>query len=212
MTRTHVFGQAVHENRTRAAEQHVSIPFQRQAHVSGQRDTQHPRAEHRACRQAQRLTHDRGPAVGADDPRGGQGPMRRRCGKSRPARLRPRVPARGERSRHPPRLRWLRAASRRATHARMPGRGIRSDREVLSAPSRLPGTPRIPCPRCRGATSRALSRSRAVSVPQADAATRPPVAQTPWDSLRAEPHGHRLRAWASAHRLPTGPAPTMATS
>ena len=59
--------QAVYERRARASEHHVPETFERQACVP-QRDAQHSRARRRLRRQAQRSTHDRGPAIGAHNP------------------------------------------------------------------------------------------------------------------------------------------------
>ena len=63
--------QTVYEDRPRPAEQHMSETLERQADIV-QRNPEHPRAEHRVGRQAERLTDDRSPAVGADNPRGAQ--------------------------------------------------------------------------------------------------------------------------------------------
>ena len=67
--------QTVYENRARPAQHDMSVAFERQARFR-YRDPQHPRAEHRVRGQAQRLAHDRGPAVGADNAGSGYGAFR----------------------------------------------------------------------------------------------------------------------------------------
>ena len=62
----------------------MPMTFEGQAHTA-HRDPQHARAEHRVRRQAERLAHDRGPAVGADDPCGADGVNRAVAGVGQPA-------------------------------------------------------------------------------------------------------------------------------
>ena len=86
-------GQTVYENRTRPAQHHMPVAFEGQARLA-YRHPQHPRAEYRVRGESQRLAHDRSPAVGADDARGGYGAFIAAYGKSDPPaidRLDPRV-------------------------------------------------------------------------------------------------------------------------